>query len=68
MAKSNQKLISIILLVVGVVLVLWGLNEFGALGSRIGRAFSGNISVRTLALLIGGGVCAALGLKGVLGK
>jgi len=68
MAKSNQKLISIILFVVGVVLLVWGLNEYGALGSKISRAFSGNLSVRTLALLVGGGVCAALGLKGVMGR
>lgn len=68
MAKSNKKLISIILLVVGVVLLLQGINEYGAFGSKLSRAFSGEISVRTLALLIGGGVCAAIGFKGVMGR
>lgn len=68
MAKSNKRLISIILLIVGVVLLMQGINEYGAFGSKLSRAFSGDISLRTIALLIGGGVCAAMGFKGVMGR
>jgi hypothetical protein len=61
--KRNNKLIGIILLVVGVVLIVQGLNEYGAFGSKLSRAISGEISLRTLAFFIGGGVCAVLGIN-----
>jgi len=63
MAKvTRNKLIGIVILIVGVVLIAQGLNEYGAFGSKLSRAISGDISVRTLAFFIGGGVCAVLGI------
>lgn len=61
--KGNTKTVGIVLLVVGVVLLAAGANELGAFGSRLGRALGGGIQARTLAMLIGGGVCAVLGIN-----
>jgi len=54
---TNNKVVGIVLLVVGVVLLVQG----GLLGSGLDRALHGN--VRVLAMLIGGGVCAVLGVN-----
>jgi hypothetical protein len=56
-----NKNVGIVLLVVGVVLLVLGMQEFGAFGSSVSRAIGRGPSTRSLFLLIGGGVCAAIG-------
>lgn len=65
-SKKNAKTLAPVLLVVGVVLLAAGFNEYGAFGAKMGRALSGSMSQRTVVLFISGGVCAALGLMKLL--
>lgn len=56
-----NKNVGIALLVIGVVLLVLGMQEFGAFGSSISRALGRGPSTRAWFLLISGGVCAAIG-------
>jgi hypothetical protein len=66
--KKKTAIVGAVLLAVGAVLLMAGYNEYNAVGASIGRAFKGSMSARTIGLFMGGGVCAALGLKSLLGK
>ena len=66
--KQGAKVMPVMLMVTGAVLLSAGLNEYGALGSSLDRALGGSMSGEAALLLIGGGVCAALGLLKLLGK
>jgi uncharacterized membrane protein len=61
MAKKNSSKIGVILLVVGVSLLLWGINLYGAFGNKLARTFSGSSSNETMIFLIAGAVCTVLG-------
>ena len=63
-----NKNVSIVLLVIGIVLLVLGLQEFGAFGSSISRALGRGPSERTWLLMIGGAVCTVLGGMGVFKK
>jgi hypothetical protein len=63
-----NKNVSIVLLVIGVVLLVLGLQEFGAFGSRISRALGRGPSERAWFLMIGGAVCTVFGGMGVFKK
>jgi hypothetical protein len=56
----NMK-VGVALLVIGVVLLVLGMQEFGAFGSSVSRALGRGPSTRAWFLLISGGVCAAIG-------
>jgi uncharacterized membrane protein YidH (DUF202 family) len=62
MTKSNRKLIGLILLIVGVVLILWGVQMYGSFGSGISRAFSGSPTDETIVTFILGAVSLVAGL------
>ncbi|HWR71839.1 MAG TPA: DUF3185 family protein [Nitrospirota bacterium] len=64
----NKNQIGIALLVVGIILLVLGFNEYGTFGSRLGRALGAGMSNKVLALFIIGGVCAALGLMQTMKK
>jgi hypothetical protein len=64
----NKNTISIVILVVGVVLLVLGLQEYGAFGSTISRALGKGPSDRAWFLMIGGAVCTAFGAMGLLKK
>jgi len=64
----NKNIVNVIILVVGVVLIVLGLQEYGAFGSSVSRAFGRGPSTRALALLVSGGVCAAIGAMNVFRK
>jgi hypothetical protein len=63
-----KKNLGIVLLVIGVMLLVLGMQEFGAFGSSISRALGRGPSERALFLLIGGGACAAFGIMQVFRK
>jgi hypothetical protein len=56
-----HKQIGLILLVVGVALLIWGISMTSSFKSKISRAFTGSPTDKTVAILIAGGVCTALG-------
>lgn len=57
-----KKPLGLALLVVGVILLVWGLNASDSVGSEISRFFSGTPTDETLWLLIGGAGALAGGL------
>ena len=58
----NKKTIDLVILVVGVVLLILGFNEYGTFGSRAGRLLGAGLSNKVLFFFIAGGVCMAYGL------
>ncbi|HEX9784097.1 MAG TPA: DUF3185 family protein [Opitutaceae bacterium] len=56
-----NKVISLALLVVGAVLIIYGISASDSLGSDFSRFFTGSPTDRTIWLLIGGIVAAAVG-------
>ena len=68
MSKKNSKMFGIVLLVVGVALLVWGFDVYGAFGSKLGRVISGGISNKALLLFVVGGICSGLGIYKIMGK
>ena len=54
--------INIVILVVGIVLLVLGFNEYGTFGSKLSRAFGAGPSNKVLFLFIAGAACTAYGL------
>jgi LPXTG-motif cell wall-anchored protein len=57
-----QSVVGIVLLVVGVVLMIFGMQASASVGSRLSELFTGAPSDRTIWLLVAGGAAAILGL------
>jgi len=57
-----QRIVGIALLVVGVVLIIFGMQASASLGSRLSELFTGTPSDRTIWLLLVGIVAAIIGL------
>jgi len=62
MTKSNKKLIGLILLIVGIALILWGVQMYGSFGSELSRAFSGSPTDKTIGAFVAGAVSLFAGL------
>jgi len=58
----NNKIIGIILIVVGVALAFWGYGIYDSAGSQVSRALSGDVPVEAWAGMVGGAVCIAIGI------
>ena len=59
---SNNKLIGLILFVVGIGLVIWGYQLSDSVGSQLTKAISGSYSDKVMLMYIGGAVCLMAGL------
>lgn len=64
--KNNT--IGIVILVVGIVLLILGFNEYGTFGSRAGRLLGAGVSNKVLFLFIAGAACTVYGLMKTLKK
>ena len=58
----NNKIIGIVLIVVGVALALWGYNIYDSASSQVSRTLSGDTPIEAWAGIIGGVVCLLIGL------
>jgi uncharacterized membrane protein YidH (DUF202 family) len=58
----NNKIIGIVLIVVGVALVAWGYNIYDSFSSQVSRTFSGDAPIEAWAGMAGGAVCILLGI------
>ena len=58
----NNKIIGIVLIIVGVALAFWGYNLYDSAGSQISRAFSGDAPIKAWAGMIGGAICLVIGI------
>ena len=60
-----NKILSLVLLVGGIVLIVYGVSASESLGSDFSRVFTGSPTDKTLWLLIGGIVAAGVGVSGL---
>ncbi len=66
MSRKSQRWVYVVVLVVGVALVAWGFNDYGAFGNKLSRALGGKLSDRVLLEWIAGGALSLFGLFGLL--
>ncbi len=57
----NKKVISLILVVVGIALLVWGYDVYDSAGSQVSRALSGDTPIEAWFGIVGGAVCILLG-------
>ena len=61
-----NRILSLVLLCLGTVLIIYGLNALDSIGSSFSRFFNGAPTDKTIWLLIGGGILFVLGAGGLL--
>ena len=61
-----NKLLSIVLLVGGIVLIVYGINASNSIGSDISNLFTGSPTDKSIWLLVGGVVAALVGAGGLM--
>mgnify|MGYP000514839468 CR=1 FL=1 len=61
----SNRIIGIVLIIVGVALVLWGYNIYDSAGSKIGRAISGDTPIEAWVGMVGGAICLIIGITKV---
>ena len=63
-----MKAISAALLVAGVILLVYGINESNSTASSIKQSFTGSPTDHSVALIVSGAAAAILGLVGLVRK
>jgi len=58
----NNKIIGIILIIVGGALAFWGYDIYDSAGSQVSRAFSGDTPIEAWAGMVGGAICVVIGI------
>lgn len=61
-----NKGMSFVLLVVGIVLIIWGVNALESFSSDVSRFFTGSPTDKSIWLLIGGSAATLVGLSGLM--
>ncbi|MBL9186198.1 MAG: DUF3185 family protein [Opitutaceae bacterium] len=61
-----KKAASLVLLLVGVVLIAFGISASDSVGSAFSRLFTGTPTDKTIWLIIGGAVATTVGLAGII--
>ena len=67
-SKSNMKIVSIVLIILGLGLAFWGYQMSDSVGSQLTRAISGSDTDKVMMCYIGGGISFAVGLFLLLKK
>jgi hypothetical protein len=60
-----NKSVSVVLLIVGIILIIYGINASNSFSSDVSRFFTGSPTDKTVWFLIGGVVASCLGLFGL---
>lgn len=55
-------MIGVVLIVIGVALAVWGYGVYDSAGSQITRALNGDAPLEAWAAMVGGAICALLGI------
>lgn len=58
----NNRIIGIVLIIVGIALAFWGYDVYDSAGSQVSRAFSGDTPIEAWIGLVGGAICIIIGL------
>lgn len=67
-SRLGRSALDLVLLVAGVVLLVLGVMAVDSFSSDVSRFFTGSPTDKAIWMLIGGLVCAGLGLRGVTRK
>jgi len=59
----NNKIVGIVLIVIGIALIMWGYDVYDSAASQLSRAFSGDTPIEAWAGIIGGAICVLIGIK-----
>lgn len=59
----NNKIVAIVLIVVGVALTLWGYNIYDAASSQVSRALSGDTPMEAWGGMVAGIILMLIGIK-----
>ena len=62
MTKSNFKILSIVLMVLGVGLAFWAFQMSGSVGSQLSRTLTGSDTDKVMMFYIGGAASFVVGL------
>ncbi|WOH36399.1 DUF3185 family protein [Thalassotalea fonticola] len=57
-----NKIIGIVLIIVGVVLVMWGYNIYDSASSQLSRALNGDTPIEAWAGMVGGVISVLIGI------
>lgn len=57
-----NKIIGIVLIIIGVALAIWGYNVYDSASAQIGRALNGESPMEAWAGMVGGAICVVLGI------
>jgi uncharacterized membrane protein YidH (DUF202 family) len=58
----NNKIMGIVLIIIGVALTIWGYNIYDAAGSQISRALNGSTPIEAWVGMLGGAICLIVGI------
>jgi hypothetical protein len=61
-----NRLLSIAILVIGIILIVYGINATNSIGSEFSKLFTGSPTDKAMWMLIGGVIVAAIGAGGAL--
>ena len=61
-----NRIVSLVLLVGGIILLVYGIQASESIGSEFSRLFTGSPTDKAMWMLIGGAVAAVVGLAGLL--
>jgi hypothetical protein len=61
-----NKIISLVLLVIGISLLAYGINASDSIGSDFSRFFTGSPTDKTMWMIIGGAAASVVGAAGLL--
>jgi len=61
-SKSDIKVISLILIIAGIGLMIWGYQMSGSIGSKLSQTFTGSAPDKVMLLYIGGAASFVVGL------
>ncbi len=62
-----NKGLAVVLLVVGIILIIYGINASNSFNSDISRFFTGSPTNKTIWFMIGGAFTAGIGIFGLFG-
>ena len=64
---SQNRIIGIVLLVIGIAVLVVGMNASKSVGDQVSQTFTGRFTKETMWYLIGGGAAALFGLLMLVG-
>jgi len=62
----KNKIIGIVMLVVGVVVLVWAYNTSSSVSSQLGQTFSGSMNWKVIVGYVAGGLLVSAGIKKIV--